>query len=238
MNWPFLEATYEIGSDGSNFAQKGIAVRVDPGPGGVSRGNHWQVFDHDTLRMAAAWSAFSSASANQRASDIPNGNPTSDVQEPAEPGSRFVDWHGINFDGRHQIHPRVTGQVTYANPTGPGWANPETGSFEDSRLLGRDNRHYGPLPREWGKFHGVYQFGDQVIMSYTVGPTSVLEMPGAVESNWKSRPRTSRPAVRTVDVHSQFPDWAAITIDAAEGGDASCDRDDSENRHCRRTSRS
>jgi len=32
--------TYEIGNDGSNLAYKGIAVRLDPGPGGVSRGRH------------------------------------------------------------------------------------------------------------------------------------------------------------------------------------------------------
>ena len=35
---PHLTATYEVGSDQTNFAYKGIAVRLDPGPGGVSRG--------------------------------------------------------------------------------------------------------------------------------------------------------------------------------------------------------
>ena len=35
---PSLMATYEVGNDGSNFAYKGIAVRLDPGQGGVSRG--------------------------------------------------------------------------------------------------------------------------------------------------------------------------------------------------------
>ena len=164
MNYgPFLTATYEVGSDGSNFAQKGVAVRLDSGPGGVSRGAHWQVFDHDTLRMAAAWSA-----------------------QPQQ-ASNFIDWHGINFDGRHNSHPRVSGQVQILNPTGPAWANPDTGSFDDPRVMGRDNRRYGPLPRDWGRYRGLYQFGDQVILSYTVGHTNILEMPG-VTSVMESSP--------------------------------------------------
>ena len=92
---PTLTATYEVGDDGSNFAYKGIAVRLDAGPGGVSRGRHWTVFDHDTMRLAASWS-----------------------------GDGFIDWNGINFNGRHEIHPRVVGLVELANPIGPGWANP------------------------------------------------------------------------------------------------------------------
>ena len=170
MNYgPFLTATYEVGSDGSNFAQKGVAVRLDSGPGGVSRGAHWQVFDHDTLRMAAAWSAQPQQSSN------------------------FIDWHGINFDGRHNSHPRVSGEVQIFNPTGPAWANPDTSSFDDPRVIGRDNRHYGPLPRDWGRYRGLYQFGDQVILSYKVGRTNILEMPGVtsvIESS-PDRPESS-----------------------------------------------
>jgi putative heme-binding domain-containing protein len=160
---PYLMATYETGSDGSNFAHKGIATRLDPGPGGVSRGKYWQVFDHDTLRVAAAWSR-------------PSASPATAADE-----SNFIDWRGINFDGRHQIHPRIAGLVHFTNPTGPGWAHPETGSFVDARVLGRDNKQYGPLPRDWAQYRGLYQFGDQVIVSYTVGSARVLEMPGVVE---------------------------------------------------------
>jgi putative heme-binding domain-containing protein len=150
---PSLANTYEIGRDGSNFAYKGIAVRVDPGPGGVSRGRAWMVFDHDTLRLAAAWT-----------------------------GSGFIDWNGIQFNGRHQVHPRVVGDVHLANPTGPGWADPETGSFDDERrVLGRDGRAYGPLPRAWAHYRGLYHHGARAIIAYTVGATEVLESPGLVD---------------------------------------------------------
>lgn len=144
-----LVATYEVGTDRTNFAYKGNAIRLDPGPGGVSQGRHWMIFDYDTMRMASAWS-----------------------------GQGFIDWNGINFNGRHGIHPRITGQVSVANPTGPGWANPSDGTFTDPRLRGRDDRAYGPLPRAWTHYKGMYYHGQKVIVSYTVGTTPVLEMPG------------------------------------------------------------
>lgn len=162
MNYgPFLIATYEAPMSGAereriNFAYKGIAVRLDPGPGGVARGRHWMVYEHDTLRLSAAWS---------KAGDT---DPT------------FIDWNGINFNGRHQIHPRLSGAVHLANPSGPGWANPATGRFADPRLQGRDGRRYGPLPAEWAKYRGLYQHGEKVVLSYTVGTTSVLETPAVV----------------------------------------------------------
>ena len=196
MNYgPYLMATYEVGSDGSNFAQKGIAVRLDPGPGGVSRGRHWMTFDHDTLRVSAAWSQAEVEAKKQpltltlspqsrgegtgKEAAKPQANSSSPAPRVSpSPTPSFIDWHGINFDGRHQIHPRVSGEVAFANPSGPGWANPETGTFDELRVLGRDDRRYGPLPRAWGRYRGLYQHGDQVIVSYTVGETEVLEMPG------------------------------------------------------------
>ncbi len=144
---PSLMATLEVGDKG-NFAYKGIAVRLDNGPGGVSRGRHWVLYDHDTLRVAAVWS-----------------------------GDGFIDWNGINFNGRHQIHPRIQGTVHCANPVGPGWADPDTGLFNDTRLKGRDDKPYGPLPRSWASYQGMYHYGNQVILSYTVGAAKILDMP-------------------------------------------------------------
>ncbi|MCH2202776.1 MAG: c-type cytochrome [Fuerstiella sp.] len=155
---PGLINTYEIGTDGSNFAYKGIAVRLDQGPGGVARGSAWMIFDHDTMRMAAAWTA-----------------------DPQESGDRFIDWNGIHFNGRHRVHPRIVGDLQVANPTGPGWAHPDTESLEDTeRVIGRDRRPYGPLPRDWARYRGLYTAGDRMIIHYTVGTTSVMEMPGMV----------------------------------------------------------
>jgi putative heme-binding domain-containing protein len=151
---PSLIASYEIGKNPNNIAYKGIAVRVDPGPGGISKGGHWMVLDHDTMRIAGAWN-----------------------------GKGFIDWNGIMLNGRHGIHPRSIGTTSLANPTGPGWGHPETGSFEDPRLRGRDDKPYGPLPRDWSQYKGLYHYGNQTIVKYTVGKTQILESHGMVRNS-------------------------------------------------------
>jgi putative heme-binding domain-containing protein len=143
--------TLEVGDDGSNFAYKGNAIRLDAGPGGVAQGRYWMLYDYDTLRVAAAWS-----------------------------GDEFIDWNSIHFNGRHAIHPRLAGELQLENPTGPGWGRPGEGSFEDTRLVGRDGRRYGPLDRAWAQYRGMYYHGPDTLIEYTVGETRVLEMPGVV----------------------------------------------------------
>ena len=154
MNYgPAMIGTYETGSDGSNFAYKGIAVRLDAGPGGVSKGNHWAIFDHDTMRVSAVWQ-----------------------RDPNSQDSGFINWQGIHFDGRHGAHPRIVGETIFENPTGPGWANPKTGKFDDDqRVVGRDDRRYGPLPRDWAQYHGLHVVGQESIIEYTVAGFPILE---------------------------------------------------------------
>ncbi len=130
----------------ANFAYKGIAVRVDPGEGGVAAGNAWMMFDHDLMRVAGAWT-----------------------------GEGFIDWEAILFNGKHNISPRTVGDLHFENLVGPAWANPITGTFDDPRFLARDKRRFGPLPRDWAHFKGLYQFRNRVIISYTVGTAKVLE---------------------------------------------------------------
>ena len=93
-------------------------------------------------------------------------------------GDQFVDWKGIAFDASHQTHTSIVGDKAFVNPVGPGWADPLTGGFADPRLLGRDGKPYGPLPRQWVHFRGTYLHGDQTIIAYTVGDAEVLESPG------------------------------------------------------------
>lgn len=151
---PALMNTYEVGHDGSNFAYKGIAIRLDQGPGGVARGQHWMLYDHDTMRVAAAWN-----------------------------GEGFIDWSSVLFTGQHEVHPHIVGEVSFANPTGPGWSNPADGTCKDTRLRGRDGKPYGPLPRDWAHYQGLYLHGQKAILSYTVGKTSILEMPGLLDTS-------------------------------------------------------
>jgi putative heme-binding domain-containing protein len=137
---PFLAGSVEVGKDGGNVARKGLAVRLDSGPGGVGRGRAWILHELDTLRAAAVWT-----------------------------GDGFIDWRGINFDGSHGTHPRVAGDVLAATPTAPGWADPATGSFADPRPLGRDQKPFGPLPRSHARFVAVHHAGDAVLLEYRIG---------------------------------------------------------------------
>jgi len=132
-----------------NIAQKGIAIRMDDGPGGISKGKSWMLYDHDTMRLAACWS-----------------------------GDAFVDWKGIAFDGSHGSHTSIVGEKHYTSPNLPMWANPDTGEFKDLRILGRDGKPYGPLPRTWVHFKGLENHNGHPVLRYTVGDCLIRELPG------------------------------------------------------------
>jgi mono/diheme cytochrome c family protein len=144
---PALFWTMQVAPE--NIAYKGIAVRLDEGPGGISKGNKWLLYDHDTLRVAAAWT-----------------------------GDKFVDWKGIAFDQSHGTHTSIVGDIAYTNPVGAGWGRPGDGSFEEVRLLGRDEKPYGPLPRDWAHYKGLFLHGNRAVIHYTVGDAEIRELPG------------------------------------------------------------
>lgn len=199
---PFLGASIEVGGDGTNVARKGLAVRLDPGPGGIGRGRASMLYELDTLRVAAIWT-----------------------------GDGFIDWRGINFDGSHGTHPRVVGNVLARMPTLPGWADPVTGSFVDPRPVGRDGKPYGPLPRSHAQFKALHHAGDSVVLDYTVGGTRVLES-ARLESRagqsspsgaplvtriWSVAPHDRELAVRVAVVDQGKAQTAAAIVGGASG---------------------
>ena len=145
---------YFLPGQAPNYAYKGIAVRLDPGPGGITRGRHWMVYDHDTMNVHAAWS-----------------------------GEEFIDYCCIQFDGQHAVHNRLKGKLHFANPVGPGWGQPLTGVFHDPRPVGRDGRAYGPIPKAWGQYRGLYHHGEKTILSYRIGGAEVLESPSVIDAD-------------------------------------------------------
>ncbi|NQY07923.1 MAG: c-type cytochrome [Flavobacteriales bacterium] len=137
----------------NNFAYKGIAVRLDKGDGGVAKGKAWMIFDHDVMRVAGGWT-----------------------------GDGFIDWDAILLNNRHNTYPRTIGKLHFETPVGPGWANPASGSFDDPRFTARDGRQFGPLPKSWANYKGIYHHGDNIIISYSVGSANVLEQLGVIEN--------------------------------------------------------
>lgn len=133
----------------ANFAYKGIAVRLDEGQGGIAAGNAWMIFDHDLMRIAGGWT-----------------------------GNGFIDWEAILLNGKHNISPRTVGDLHFSNPVEPGWANPATGSFDDPRFQAVDKRRFGPLPRSWAQYKGLYRHNGKAIITYSVGDAKLLEQLG------------------------------------------------------------
>ena len=152
---PTLFWTYQVNKGKSpsewNIAQKGIAVRLDKGSGGVSKGKSWLIYDEDTMRVAAAYEG------------------------------EFVDWRGIAFDGSHGTHTSIKGNVSLITPDQPAWRNPTSGDWLDQRIIGRDGRRFGPLPRTWVQYLGLFQNGDQAVIHYRVGDREIHELPGYIE---------------------------------------------------------
>jgi len=145
----------------ANIAHKAISIRLDKGEGGVSKGTTWLAFEHDTMRIAGAWT-----------------------------GGEFIDWKAIYFDGSHVTRPRTSGEPLFETNNVPGWANPKTGKFADERFVGMpegdvfpDGRRFGPLPRAWMHYKGLYKHGDRTVIAYTVGDATILESHDLTDSN-------------------------------------------------------
>ena len=84
----------------------------------------------------------------------------------------FLGWP----EGRDGIEgePFPAGDLKFGTrPESLGWAR--AGKFADPRPI-----PYGPLPRDWAKYRGLYRHGERVVLSYSVGDAMILEMP-AVE---------------------------------------------------------
>lgn len=89
----------------------------------------------------------------------------------------LIDFVDVAYNGWHQRFPSIEGKLLWENRVGPGWA--KDGSFEDTRTV-----PFGPLPKDWARWEGLYLHGNQVVLSYTVGMRSVLETP-SLESTEK-----------------------------------------------------
>ncbi|MBX2817006.1 MAG: c-type cytochrome, partial [Saprospiraceae bacterium] len=129
-----------------NFAYKGIAMRLDEGPGGVSDGTAFAVFDQDLLRLAGFWT-----------------------------GNGFIDWDGILLNDRHNIYPRTAGHLHASSPVAPGWADPTSGTWEDPRFTAVDGRQFGPLPQSWARYKGLHYAEGISVIHYAVGAAQVFE---------------------------------------------------------------
>jgi len=83
----------------------------------------------------------------------------------------LLDQTNIAWDGSHGTHAKIDGTSTFTTAMAPGWARPSDGSRNDPREL-----PYGPLPRDWAHWKGLWVHSGRVVLSYTVGDARVLEL--------------------------------------------------------------
>lgn len=109
------------------------------------------LFDTETVRMAGGWTG------------------------------GWVKLKGVAFDGGHGPNPSPADNATvyFENNPGPGWS--KGADFKDPRKVptgpGAATVPFGPIPKDWAKYRGLYLSGDDVVFSYTVGAAAVLEHP-------------------------------------------------------------
>ena len=105
----------------------------------------------------------------------------------------FLKFTGDAYDHKHNRGPEITRPLTFGTSAIPGWA--KDGGFRDPR-----HEPYGPLPREWARFTGLYRHGAQVVLSYRVGNGTVLEQPALHEGVFTRTLTVSNPAASEMAV--------------------------------------
>ena len=146
----FLSATYQNAQGKSTLNGKGCAANKGIAVKlGQSEGA--LLFDTETVRMAGGWTG------------------------------GWVKLLGVVFDGKHGPNPGPVDNATvyFENNPGPGWSKGD--DFKDPRKLpagpGAATVPFGPIPKEWAKYRGLYLSGDDVVFAYTVGDALLLEHP-------------------------------------------------------------
>ena len=86
----------------------------------------------------------------------------------------FLKWYPAR-DG-YQEWPSPNGYTHFSTGQRPGWSR--DGNFSDPRPW-----KYGPIPKSQGAYKGMYLHNNEVVFSYMVGDTEVLESPGFERSH-------------------------------------------------------
>jgi cytochrome c2 len=111
-------------------------------------------FDTDLLRWSVSWT----------------GKPLSGLLPQISYKDFFNKENGV---------PEISGDPKFVTGVYAGWS---VGSpyFKEVREKNqyREGYYWGPIPEQYGRWNGVYVYGNKALLSYRIGETSILEMPG------------------------------------------------------------
>jgi len=86
----------------------------------------------------------------------------------------FLHWY-LERDGLENW-PSPDGLTHFETSKTPGWST--DGNFKDPRSW-----PYGPIPKEQGRYKGLYINGESILFSYSVADSDILELPGFEQVN-------------------------------------------------------
>ena len=185
----FFSASFNNAQGKPTFDKKGSAANKGIVVKLGAEGKAAMLFDTELLRMAGGWTG------------------------------GFFKTKGVVFDGDHGPNPQPPDgaqMVFETNPTGPGWSKGD--DFNDPRKLptgpGAAKIPFGPLPRDWGRYKGLYLNGDNVVLAYTVGAAQVLELPGLEEAAGQTF------LTRTIEFVGKGEGASLLLAEGAEGATA------------------
>src|SRR5690606_22477504 len=155
-DFPFITTSMDARNLGEGFPEDNIAARCLA----IQLGNGaYACFDMDMLRWSVAW--------------------TGDFLP-------MVTMAQISYNDYHEKNnkiPVIGGDPKIATGLYPGWSgasptlmDPRPGPSHPEAL------RWGAMPREMGRWNGVYRVGQEVVLAYEVLETSIFEKPGAVET--------------------------------------------------------
>lgn len=116
----------------------------------------------------------------------------------------WLQLRGTAYDGSHGPMPKLRGRKVAETRLLPGWA--KDGSFADPRKV-----PYGPVPKDWGAWRGVWLHGNDVVLGYTVGGMEVLEQYG-IEGEG-----TGRVIARTMEIGPSDREQVMVVLDGPDG---------------------
>lgn len=144
-----------------------------PVPEGQTR---WNDMDLRPLFSSSLQPSYPPGNVVHKAVTVKLGEGKANVAFDTETLRPAIAWTGgLQFSpGREGLSgpPAIVGEPIFGTIHGPGWAKPGTNDFTDPRP-----DKLGPLPKEWGRYKGLYVNGDGVVFSYTVGDVEVLDSP-------------------------------------------------------------
>ena len=90
---------------------------------------------------------------------------------------KYLNFEGVAFSGSHGNHPTIAGEQKFGTKVLPGFSD-ENGNFTDPRP-----EPFGPVPDSLARWNGLYVIGDDIVFSYTIAGTKILELPASAAAD-------------------------------------------------------